>query len=48
LLIRDVGEVSSARTPSRRGPDGMGDTVGIVVMRHGENARAVIERVANA
>ena len=48
VLIRDVGEVSLG-PELRRGVsdlDGMGDTVGgIVVMRHGENARAVIERV---
>jgi len=48
VLLRDVGDVSLG-PEIRRGVsdlDGMGDTVGaIVVMRHGENARAVIERV---
>jgi Cu(I)/Ag(I) efflux system membrane protein CusA/SilA len=48
VLIRDVGDVALG-PEMRRGVsdlDGMGDTVGgIVVMRHGENARAVIERV---
>jgi Cu(I)/Ag(I) efflux system membrane protein CusA/SilA len=48
VLIRDVGEVALG-PEMRRGVsdlDGMGDTVGgIVVMRHRENARAVIERV---
>src|SRR6266568_1154969 len=48
VLLRDVGDVSLG-PELRRGVsdlDGMGDTVcGIVVMRHGENARAVIERV---
>ncbi len=48
VLLRDVGDVSLG-PELRRGVsdlDGMGDTVGgIVVMRHKENARAVIERV---
>jgi Cu(I)/Ag(I) efflux system membrane protein CusA/SilA len=48
VLVRDVGEVTLG-PEIRRGVsdlDGLGDTVGgIVVMRHGENARAVIERV---
>jgi copper/silver efflux system protein len=48
VLIHDVGEVSLG-PELRRGVadlDGEGDAVGgIVVMRHGENARAVIERV---
>jgi len=48
VLLRDVGDVSLG-PELRRGVsdlDGMGDAVGgIVVMRHGENARAVIERV---
>ena len=48
VLIRDVGDVALG-PEMRRGVsdlDGMGDTVGgIVVMRHKENARAVIERV---
>jgi Cu(I)/Ag(I) efflux system membrane protein CusA/SilA len=48
VLLRDVGNVSLG-PELRRGVsdlDGMGDAVGgIVVMRHGENARAVIERV---
>ena len=48
VLLRDVGDVSLG-PELRRGVsdlDGMGDTVGgIVVMRHGENARDVIRRV---
>jgi Cu(I)/Ag(I) efflux system membrane protein CusA/SilA len=48
VLLRDVGSVALG-PEMRRGVgdlDGLGDTVGgIVVMRHGENARAVIERV---
>jgi Cu(I)/Ag(I) efflux system membrane protein CusA/SilA len=48
VLLRDVGRVSLG-PEMRRGVsdlDGMGDTVsGIVVMRHGENARDVIRRV---
>ena len=48
VLLRDVGEVSLG-PEIRRGVtdlDGRGDTVsGIVVMRHGENAREVIRRV---
>ena len=48
VLLRDVGEVALG-PEIRRGVgdlDGRGDAVGgIVVMRHGENARAVIERV---
>src|SRR5512147_1370987 len=48
VLLRDVGEVALG-PEIRRGVgdlDGLGDAVGgIVVMRHGENARAVIERV---
>jgi Cu(I)/Ag(I) efflux system membrane protein CusA/SilA len=48
VLVKDVGSVSLG-PEIRRGVtdlDGRGDTVGgIVVMRHGENARAVIERV---
>jgi copper/silver efflux system protein len=48
VLLRDVGEVTLG-PEIRRGVsdlDGRGDVVGgIVVMRHGENARAVIERV---
>jgi Cu(I)/Ag(I) efflux system membrane protein CusA/SilA len=48
VLVRDVGEVALG-PEIRRGVsdlDGRGDTVGgIVVMRHGENARAVIQRV---
>jgi Cu(I)/Ag(I) efflux system membrane protein CusA/SilA len=48
VLLRDVGHVSLG-PELRRGVtdlDGRGDVVGgIVVMRHGENARAVIERV---
>jgi len=48
VLVRDVGDVSLG-PEIRRGVtdlDGLGDTVGgIVVMRHKENARAVIERV---
>jgi len=48
VLVQDVGEVSLG-PEIRRGVtdlDGQGDTVsGIVVMRHGENAREVIERV---
>jgi Cu(I)/Ag(I) efflux system membrane protein CusA/SilA len=48
VLLRDVGSVALG-PEIRRGVgdlDGLGDTVGgIVVMRHGENARAVIERV---
>jgi Cu(I)/Ag(I) efflux system membrane protein CusA/SilA len=48
VLVRDVGDVSLG-PEIRRGVsdlDGMGDTVGaIVVMRHGENARAVIQRI---
>ncbi len=48
VLLRDVGQVSLG-PEIRRGVsdvDGQGDVVGgIVVMRHGENARAVIERV---
>ena len=48
VLVRDVGRVALG-PEIRRGVsdlDGRGDTVGgIVVMRHGENARAVIRRV---
>jgi Cu(I)/Ag(I) efflux system membrane protein CusA/SilA len=48
VLLRDVGQVALG-PEIRRGVtdlDGKGDAVGgIVVMRHGENARAVIERV---
>ncbi len=48
VLLRDVGQVALG-PEIRRGVtdlDGTGDVVGgIVVMRHGENARAVIERV---
>jgi Cu(I)/Ag(I) efflux system membrane protein CusA/SilA len=48
VLLRDVASVSLG-PEMRRGVadlDGEGDVVGgIVVMRHGENARAVIERV---
>jgi len=48
VLLRDVGEVALG-PEIRRGVsdlDGLGDTVGgIVVMRHGENAREVIRRV---
>src|SRR5512135_261667 len=48
VLLRDVAEVALG-PEMRRGVgdlDGKGDAVGgIVVMRHGENARAVIERV---
>ena len=48
VLIRDVGQVSLG-PEMRRGVsdlDGLGDTVGgIIVMRHGENAREVIRRV---
>ena len=48
VLLRDVAEVA-LWSEIRRGVgdlDGRGDAVGgIVVMRHGENARAVIERV---
>ncbi len=48
VLLRDVATVAIG-PELRRGVadlDGLGDTVGgIVVMRHGENARAVIERV---
>jgi Cu(I)/Ag(I) efflux system membrane protein CusA/SilA len=48
VLVRQLGEVSVGAAP-RRGVadlDGLGDVVGgIVVMRHGENALAVIERV---
>ena len=48
VLLRHVGDVSLG-PEIRRGVsdlDGLGDTVGgIVVMRHGENARAVIDRV---
>jgi Cu(I)/Ag(I) efflux system membrane protein CusA/SilA len=48
VLVRDVGEVALG-PEMRRGVadlDGLGDSVGgIVVMRHGENARAVIARV---
>ena len=48
VLVRDVGRVSLG-PEIRRGVadlDGMGDAVGgIVVMRHGENAREVIRRV---
>jgi Cu(I)/Ag(I) efflux system membrane protein CusA/SilA len=48
VLVRDVGRVALG-PEIRRGVsdlDGMGDTVsGIVVMRHGENARDVIHRV---
>jgi Cu(I)/Ag(I) efflux system membrane protein CusA/SilA len=48
VLLRDVGQVSLG-PEIRRGVgdlDGLGDTVGgIVVMRHGENARDVIRRV---
>ena len=48
VLVRDIGQVSLG-PEIRRGVadlDGQGDVVGgIVVMRHGENARDVIERV---
>ena len=48
VLLRDVGQVALG-PEIRRGVsdlDGLGDTVGgIVVMRHGENARDVIRRV---
>ena len=48
VLLRDVADVSLG-PEMRRGVsdlDGLGDTVGgIVVMRHGENARKVIDRV---
>jgi len=48
VLLRDVGEVALG-PEIRRGVadlDGRGDAVsGIVIMRHGENARDVIERV---
>ena len=48
VLLRDVAEVALG-PEIRRGVgdlDGLGDAVGgIVVMRHGENARDVIERV---
>jgi Cu(I)/Ag(I) efflux system membrane protein CusA/SilA len=48
VLLRDVGEVALG-PEIRRGVgdlNGLGDTVGgIVVMRHGENARDVIRRV---
>jgi Cu(I)/Ag(I) efflux system membrane protein CusA/SilA len=48
ILVRDVGRVVIG-PEIRRGVvdlDGLGDTVGgIVVMRHGENALSVIERV---
>jgi Cu(I)/Ag(I) efflux system membrane protein CusA/SilA len=48
VLLRDVGRVAFG-PEIRRGVgdlDGLGDTVGgIVVMRHGENAREVIRRV---
>jgi Cu(I)/Ag(I) efflux system membrane protein CusA/SilA len=48
VLLRDVASVALG-PEIRRGVsdlDGLGDAVGgIVVMRHGENARAVIERV---
>jgi Cu(I)/Ag(I) efflux system membrane protein CusA/SilA len=48
VLLRDVGHVALG-PEIRRGVadyDGLGDTVsGIVVMRHGENAREVIRRV---
>ena len=48
VLLRDVGQVALG-PEIRRGVtdlDGLGDVVGgIVVMRHGENARAVIDRV---
>jgi Cu(I)/Ag(I) efflux system membrane protein CusA/SilA len=48
VLVRDVGRVSLG-PEIRRGVadlDGLGDAVGgIVVMRHGENAREVIRRV---
>jgi Cu(I)/Ag(I) efflux system membrane protein CusA/SilA len=48
VLLRDVGQVAMG-PEIRRGVsdlDGRGDAVGgIVVMRHGENARAVIDRV---
>jgi len=48
VLLRDVGEVTLG-PEIRRGVsdlDGLGDVVGgIVVMRHGENAREVIRRV---
>ena len=48
VLLRDVGQVAMG-PEIRRGVsdlDGLGDTVsGIVVMRHGENAREVIRRV---
>jgi Cu(I)/Ag(I) efflux system membrane protein CusA/SilA len=48
VLVQQLGDVSVGAAP-RRGVadlDGLGDVVGgIVVMRHGENALAVIERV---
>jgi Cu(I)/Ag(I) efflux system membrane protein CusA/SilA len=48
VLLRDVGQVALG-PEIRRGVsdlDGLGDAVGgIVVMRHAENARAVIERI---
>jgi Cu(I)/Ag(I) efflux system membrane protein CusA/SilA len=48
VLLRDVGRVALG-PEIRRGVsdlDGLGDAVGgIVIMRHGENARAVIDRV---
>ena len=51
VLLRDVGPVALG-PEIRRGVsdlDGRGDTVGgIVVMRHGENAREVIARVQGA
>ena len=51
VLLRDVGQVALG-PEIRRGVadlDGHGDTVGgIVVMRHGENAREVIARVQRA
>jgi Cu(I)/Ag(I) efflux system membrane protein CusA/SilA len=48
VLLRDVGEVSLGPEMRRGVADfnGLGDAVGgIVVMRHGENARDVIQRV---
>lgn len=48
VLLRDIASVAEG-PQMRRGIsdlDGQGDTVGgIVIMRHGENARSVIERV---
>ncbi|HXV77808.1 MAG TPA: CusA/CzcA family heavy metal efflux RND transporter, partial [Candidatus Polarisedimenticolaceae bacterium] len=48
VLVRDVARVALGPAPRRGVADynGLGDTVGgIVVMRHGENALRVIERV---